>query len=250
MKLGNLLVIGLTSLALAPSSWALVGGPWDHLIKGTFSRSNTDGLYEASVSMKDGSGFLRFISNTNRATLDDPITRTSQTGTILTNSTNTTTVAGLAARSNTVIFYKGNAYYGSVFGTVNAATKSVNGGGGGQSAVVDQVETSVQQFAQNLNAFVNISGFSESMNITFRGRIVSQIPETRFEANGQAVFFSRPPITVNPIVGATDTLYEIKATATGPIKPDATVDIRLFGGRVNLSTNYTTSSTTGTTTGG
>jgi hypothetical protein len=244
MKLGNLLVIGLTSLALAPSSWALVGGPWDHLIKGTFSRSNTDGLYEASVTMRNGTGFLRFVSNTSRATLADPVVQTNNTGTILSNATNTTSTAGLAARSNTVIFFKGNAYYGSVFGTVNAATKVVNGGGGGQAAIVDQIETSVQQFAQNLQAFVNVSGFSESMNIAFNGRIVSQIPETRFEAKGEAVFFSRPPITINQIGAGTNSLFEIKTTATGPIKPDATEKLRLFGGRVNLNTNYSTSTTT------
>ncbi len=248
MKLGNMLVMGLTTLALTPSSWAWVGGPWDHLIKGVYSRQNTDGLYEASISMKNGSGFLRFVSNTGRSTLADPYTVTTgiaiQGNNVGATATNTT--AGLAARSNTVIFYKGNAYYGSVYGTVNAFSKTVSGGGGGQSSVVDSVETSIQQFAQNINAFVNINGFSESMNITFNGRIVSQTPEIRFEAKGEAVFFNRPDIEVG-IVDTDDNdifdidldeLYEIKVAEKGEIKPTATRKIRLLGGRVNLQTSY------------
>lgn len=64
MNFGKQLVIGLATLTLMPSSWAWVGGPWDHLIKGVYSRQRTDGLYEASITMRDGSGFLRFVSNT------------------------------------------------------------------------------------------------------------------------------------------------------------------------------------------
>jgi len=258
MKLGNLLVMGLTTLVLSPSSWALVGGPWDHLIKGNYSRANTDGLYEASISMKNGSGFLRFTSNTSRATLADPVTSTVglaiQGNNVSATATNST--AGLAARSNTVLFYKGNAYYGSVYGTVSSASKTVSGGGGGQSSVVDSIEASVQQLAQNINAFVNINGFSESMNITFKGKVTTQIPEIRFEAKGEAIFFSRPNINVSliPLVGvpvnqAVEELYEIKLApgyAGGPIKPDATENIRLFGGRVNLQTNFATATTTTT----
>jgi len=256
MKLGNLLVMGLTTLVLSPSSWALVGGPWDHLIKGNYSRMNTDGLYEASITMLNGSGFLRFVSNTGRDTLAPAITTTNTTGSLITNGSNTSSTAGLAARSNAVIFYKGNAYYGSVYGTVNAAAKTVSGGGGGQSSVVDAIETSVQQFAQNINAFVNINGFSESMNITFEGRVESQIPEIRFQAKGEAIFFSRPDIVVELVESPSgdtselEPLYQISidpAEPEGPVVPDATEQIKLFGGRVNLRTDYTTTtSTTGT----
>jgi hypothetical protein len=262
MKLGKLLVIGIASLVFAPSSWALVGGPWDHLIKGTFSRANTDGLYEASITMKNGSGFLRFVSNTSRSTLADPVT-SSTTGTanfFTSTQSSSNSTSGLAARSNAVVFYKGNAYYGSVYGTVNAAAKTVSGGGGGQSSVVDAVETSVQQFAQNINAFVNINGFSESMNITFTGRVVTQIPEVRFQARGQAIFFSRPDIDVNLVLptippgGSLELtnvteLYEVSIAAGaggGPIVPDDIVNMRLVGGRVNLATDYNTTPTTAT----
>lgn len=244
MNFGKLLVMGLTTLALTSSSWALVGGPWDHLIKGVYSRRNTDGLYEASVALRDGTGFLRFVSNTGRATLGDPVvvTRNQQTTGIGAAPTGT---SSLASRSNTVIFYRGSAYYGTVYGTVNIFSKTVNGAGGGQSSVVDSIETALQQFGGGGNYFVNINGISESLNIEFNGRVTSQIPEIQFEARGHAIFFSRPNITV---VENGD-LIEIRLATpgTGPIAPDATEPIRLFGSRVNLATNYQTTNTTATT---
>jgi hypothetical protein len=246
MNFGKLLVIGLATLTLMPSSWAWVGGPWDHLIKGIYSRQRTDGLYEASITMRDGSGFLRFVSNTGRSTLGDPV--------VVTNQQNTggqaapTGTSSLAARSNTVLFYRGNAYYGSVYGTVNIFSKQVSGGGGGQSSIVDSIETALQQFGAGGNYFVNINGISESLNLTFNGRITRQIPEILFEARGQAIFFSRPNITLVEL----GDLIEVRLATpgTGPITPDAVENIRLFGSRVNLATSFQTTNTTGTNTAG
>lgn len=154
----------------------------------------------------------------------------------------------LAARSNTVLFYRGNAYYGSVYGTVNIFSKQVSGGGGGQSSIVDSIESALQQVGSGGNYFVNINGISESLNLTFHGRVTSQIPEILFEARGQAIFFSRPNITLN-VLGD---LIEIRLAApgTGPITPDAVENIRLFGSRVNLATSFQTTNTTGTNTAG
>ncbi|RFC46671.1 MAG: hypothetical protein DVB23_001523 [Verrucomicrobia bacterium] len=250
MTFGKLLVMGLTTLALTSSSWALVGGPWDHLIKGVYSRQRTDGLYEASVTMPNGTGFLRFVSNTGRSTLGDPVVVTRNQQTTATGSAPTGT-SSLASRSNTVLFYRGNAYYGSVYGTVNIFSKRVSGGGGGQSSVVDSIETALQQFGGGGNYFVNINGISESLNITFNGRVTSQIPEILFEAHGQAIFFSRPNLTINEIGTGTTALTEIRLATpgTGPIQPDAVERIRLFGSRVNLATSFQTTSTTGSTGG-
>ena len=101
------------------------------------------------------------------------------------------------------------------------------------------------------------------MNITFTGRVVSQIPEVRFQARGQAIFFSRPDIDVNLVLptippgGSLELtnvteLYEVSIAAGsggGPIEPDDVVNMRLIGGRVNLATDYNTTPTTGTATG-
>jgi len=47
------------SALISPSAWAIVGGPWDHLRGDTFGQSNSDGLYTASVTMPNGTGFIR-----------------------------------------------------------------------------------------------------------------------------------------------------------------------------------------------
>jgi hypothetical protein len=155
-----------------------------------------------------------------------------------------------------VIFYQGSAYYGTMFGSVNAQSKSVNGGGGGQSSILESIQTAAEAAAQAADAIVNIRGFSESMNVTFTGRIVRDVPEIRFEAKGQAIFFSRPPLKVtqvpyelpdgidtiggggDDVINLPDPIYQIEVDADGPIKPDATLKVRVYGGRVSLRTNF------------
>ncbi len=199
MKNKLLPLLGFFVATVSPAL-AITGGPWDQLRGDQFSRENTNGLYEASITLKNGSGFLRFQSNAQRQSLEDPRENIASliADALSANQTGGTggDKGGLAARSNSVIFFAGNAYFGNVFGTVSALTGGVNGAGSGQSVIVDQIEQSLADFAEDISAIVNVSGFAETFNVAFTGEVTEEVPYIRFRAEGEANFFSRPPMEV------------------------------------------------------
>lgn len=195
-------VLGLT-LAATAHSWAITGGPWDHLSNDAYSNSNADGLYQATVTLKNGNGFLRFsttkesqvVGPLDFANLSTVLNLIAQTSTTVPTSVLSGT---LAANSNSVIFFEGNAYFGNTYGTVDLSSGSVTGVGSGQSMIVDQIQQSAQNAAENLNAVVDITGLSETMMINFVGKVTDRFPEIRFTAKGELNLFSRPGVTVVP----------------------------------------------------
>ena len=73
MKGKKILAALAFTLLGSSSSWAILGGPWDHLNTDKYSQNNVDGLYEGSVTMPNGSGFLRFSQETGRENLANPV---------------------------------------------------------------------------------------------------------------------------------------------------------------------------------
>jgi hypothetical protein len=243
----RLVALALLLGSSAPSAWAWVGGPWDQLTRDSFSRYNTDGLYEASVSLRNGVGFMRFTVDSGRNTLEssDAILNQIQAalltgGSIAGSQLNNT--SSLAASSNTMIFYRGNAYVGNVYGTVNNVFKIVTGAGSGQSAMADQIQRSINTTgggtgtAQNI--FVNLSGIAETMNISFNGNVTKEVPELRFQATGSVQFFNRPPLEVVNTGGLTQIRIVPGSTPGGFLTPAASETCRIFGGRMSLQTDF------------
>lgn len=219
------LVLGLIS----PSAWAIVGGPWDHLRGDTFSQANTDGLYSASVTMTNGSGFLRFSSRSDQHELaDEQITSASVTGTGGTGGS-ITTAANLASRSNSVIYFEGKTYFGNTYGNVDSKAGSVFGSSSGISVLAETIRSSLTTGGTSAGAggaLIDISGLSETMSLAFTGKVFEKRPQIRFRATGEISFFSRPPL-------------QILAGTGGTV-------LRIAAGSSSTSTTTTTSVTTNT----
>ncbi len=190
----------LALLLFSPSAFAIVGGPWDHLFSERFSKDNTDGTYEASVTLKNGSGFLRFGTTREREKLSDAQTEgdtfnfvdNGNTGSI----SQLSTVNSLASSSNSVVFYEGEAYYGNTFGYVDGGG-GVSGVLSGQAARVDQIESKLaDQTAATSSSFVSVQGMNSSMGMHFTGKIFDNKPSVRFRATGTATFFIDPPASI------------------------------------------------------
>ncbi len=211
MKGRTILATSLVLAMVAPSAWALVGGPWDHLITNKFSRNNPDGLYEASVTMRNGSGFVRFTQGRNQTDLDDPIVNEESAdlvgtpggggaggggGTILTPLAVTTTTNTLASSSNSAVFFKGESYFGNTYGSVNATGGSVTGVTSGTSQRFSTLEASFTGQAAAANALVDVNGLESTFNMNFSGRMTQRYPQIQFEATGKAAFFEQPPASI------------------------------------------------------
>tara|TARA_R110002096_G_scaffold206192_10_gene392401 strand:- start:18372 stop:19367 length:996 start_codon:yes stop_codon:yes gene_type:complete len=202
----NAFVLPLLAAILMPvQSQAITGGPWDHLFPEKFSRNNTDGVYEAVVSLTNGSGFIKFESQATRLTLDDPTVeeQQAQAGFFSATTTSTDVSTTLAAVSNSIIFFQGNSYFGNTFGSVDAQTGDVSGSTTGQSSIVSNIENSLSGLTDTAGAAIDVSGLSETMNMSFTGNITERNPQVRFEAEGDINFLSRPPINFQFITQTT-----------------------------------------------
>lgn len=191
-----LLLTLLAAIMMPVQSHAITGGPWDHLFPERFSRNNTDGVYEAVVSLENGSGFVKFESQASRLTLDDPTVeqQEAQAGFFASTTTSTDVSSTLAAVSNSIIFFEGNSYFGNTFGTVDSQTGDVSGATTGQSSIVSNIENSLGALTDTAGAAIDVSGLSETMNMSFTGKVTDRNPQVRFEATGDVNFLSRPPI--------------------------------------------------------
>lgn len=245
-------LIGLLLAGAAPS-WAVTGGPWDHLTADTFSNANADGLYEATVTMKNGNGFVRFTQNKDNETLEQIdfanlerlVQLQSSSGVALPTSVLGST---LAAQSNSVIFFEGNAYFGNTYGIVNLASGTVTGVGSGQSSIVDQIQQTATTAATNLNAIVDITGLSETMSLNFVGKVTDRFPQLRFSAKGEVNFFSKPGITLVAGPGGTPVIR----VQGGGTTTTSVVDNRVITTNAGLTTTLpfgpTADNTSGTIT--
>lgn len=197
------LIAGIV-IAGAMQASAITGGPWDHLSADAFSNSNSDGLYEGTVTLKNGSGFVRFTVNKQIEELDEiDFNELTQIVGIFSQNTGSGSAIppgllsqSLTARSNTVIFVEGNAYFGSTFGHVDISSGTVNGAGSGQSSIVEQLEQSAAGSASTVNAIVDISGLSETLSLAFTGKITQRSPQLRYSAKGEINLFSKPGLTI------------------------------------------------------
>lgn len=196
-------------LAGAMQASAIVGGPWDHLTPDAFSNSNPDGLYEGTVTMTNGSGFVRFTVNKEIEEIDEiDFNQLNQIVQIFSQNAGSgqTIPPGLfsqtlASQSNSVIFVQGNMYFGTTFGSVDISSGTVHGAGSGQSSLVDQIQSQAQSSAQTVNAIVDISGLSETLSMSFTGKITKRFPQLRYSAKGEVNLFSKPGLTVGPGAG-------------------------------------------------
>ncbi len=219
--------------AFAAPGWALSGGPWDHLNRNAFSRNNPDGLYEASVTMPDGSGFIKFEQNSDLVTLDAAEIDnfgSSQSGIFGGSSTSVDITSTVATRTNSLIYYQGQAYFGNTYGSVSLTSNTVSGTGSGTAALVEDLGARLQEFAEDQDAIVALDDIRESFNMNFQGKITDKYPQVRFSAKGEVSFVIPPDLTFTTL--PSDVLV---IGSTGNFRVDAEERIRLFGRRVSVT---------------
>ncbi len=178
MKRISLLLASLT-LGVASTASALVGGPFDN---GDYSALlDNSGVYQAAFRFENGSGFAQFGTNVDIATFVD-INSTGGTG--LRGST-------FSYLNRSIIYYKGVTYLGTAFGTVDHASKRIEGVTNGNSDVRTNSQSggnnqnNSQSLAAATTSLLNNGGVGFPCNTRWRAKITATKPIVRFSGTGE-----------------------------------------------------------------
>lgn len=193
---------------------AWVGGPYGNNTHDGFQ----GGVFQAMMTMKNGSGMLRF--STGLEPLVSPF-------------------------AQSVVFHKGLGYFGECFGMVDFPSKKVSGATNGLTQLLPVTATpttgtGVPQVFSNGNV-------QKVCNTTWNGKITSSAPAVRFRAKGWAYFFDASYINTTDTVIITSGIFEeLQPIPNGGFRdtsivqvitehedpPMEKVKIRVLGGRV------------------
>ena len=187
MKKYLFLILGLSAIIVTPVK-ALTGGPFDN---GTFSSLTVaGGIFQATLSFKNGSGFVYFTPNNQLA----PSTATTTAvGGFFSFGTSSTTVtpSELSIANRSIVYYKGFVFAGMATGEVDFAANSLNCEFNASSERGSTVSaTNFGITANQTTTIVAGSGTNYVCNGTFDATITSQVPQPVFKGGGQIAFVS------------------------------------------------------------
>ena len=207
------LAIGITALTGQAHAW--VGGPFDN---GLHSAQLENGLYQATMSFKNGSGYCYFVSDQWIASdVASVPSNVDQRGSL---------------RNRAVLYYQGVSYLGSAFGTADAESADIqcilNGNSEAtfQTAATQQTTNAFTLSSATTNA-LSTTVVSSSRSFTFNGqwqaRITQTAPSLRFSGKGELAFLA--PGGTDAIAGLAFSGYaglvNAVVTAVGNAQPGA-----------------------------
>lgn len=180
------LFIQMAVLTAGLPAFGWTGGPFDNNTSSILLERS--GVYEASFSFNNGSGYSQWTSDNAQGAVSTGGTVTENTGagSLLTSS-------GSSNNANrTVLYYLGVTYFGSAYGQVDTSARTIQGFGNANS---DYTTNSATQESGGIFTTTTSSAFSTSTvvssgrnysaNLNWTGDITETSPQLRFSGSGE-----------------------------------------------------------------
>lgn len=165
------------ALAMKVNAFAWVGGPFSNGGFDTLIEQN--GVYQATFSFKNGSGYAYF-------TPDNDITPSVGTGTA---AASTTT---LSSENRSILYYKGITFVGMATGTSDIDKRKISGYTNGYSEYTASTTSTDDDGTVSSSGTIvsNTGGFSYTANVNFTAKITNTHPQIRFRGKGELAVIS------------------------------------------------------------
>ncbi len=222
------------AIILMPSlnAHAWVGGPWSG---NNASPSGDDGVYEAVATATNGSGIYRWGVKNSGGSLE---------------------FANGSLGSSNLWYYRGIAYFGMCFGTVNSALGIVSVVGNGTTDLIKSSTTVDPDTGTVITVSIGLVGPDSSAsngniaysNSAFTAKITSKAPVKRFKGTGTVSFTGQPDteLTTTTLTYTTipsGTTVTETTSSTGGESEDfpqrgKSVKFKVIGSQVSQETNF------------